>query len=152
MNDVTLTHYINSDKPHPKLSEAQEEEARDLILNSHDDLVTALAGYETKSTDIFPKIAFASGLTAKLSSGKYWEYIEKIAKDPSVKKFCRLLRVLACCPPSSAGIERLFSSGKEVRVKVLSYSYSYSLTQCKWIRLHCTFIIQFAIGHKKLQC
>ena len=71
--------HINSDKPHPMLSEAQEEEARDLIFNSHDDLVTALAGYETMSTDIFPKIAFASGLTAKLSSGKYWEYTEKIA-------------------------------------------------------------------------
>ena len=51
--------HINSDKPHPMLSEAQEEEARDLIFNSHDDLVTALAGYETMSTDIFPKIAFA---------------------------------------------------------------------------------------------
>ena len=103
--------HMIADKAHPSLSAAQEEQARDVIFQSSDDLVTALAAYETQNLDLFPKVAFNTTLITKFSSRKYWEYIEKIAREECVKKFCRLLRVLACCQPSSAEIERLFSSG-----------------------------------------
>ena len=45
-----------------------------------------------------------------LSLRKYWHYICQIAKLEPVKRLLNMMRPILCCPPASAGIERIFSS------------------------------------------
>ena len=59
---------------------------------------------------MFPRVAFKHSMTI-LIPAKYSEYVENVAQKEELKNFCSLMLVLALCPPSSAGVERLFSSG-----------------------------------------
>ena len=103
----------------PPLSSAQEDFARDLIFEKEEELIPALAAYETNDTAMFPRVAFKPSMK-KLSPAKYWEYVGNVARKEEVKKFCRLMLIFASCPPSSAGVERLFSSGN-MNYKISNY-------------------------------
>lgn len=104
--------------PHIKLTPDQEEKARNVIFDHPDasSLTMVLAAYETEDATIFPKAAFNS--LSALSPIKYWEYIRKISKYEPVQKFCSMMMAVSACPPSSAGIERLFSSAALIQTKI----------------------------------
>ena len=103
----------------PPLSSAHEDYACDLIFERDDELIPALAAFETNDTVMYPHVAFEHSMT-KLFPAKYWEYVGIVPRKEEVKIFCRLTLVFASYPPSSAGIERLFifSSGN-VNFKLL---------------------------------
>ena len=94
----------------PLLSSAQEDFARDLIIEKEEDLIPALAAFETNDTVMFPRVAFKHSMT-KLFPAKYWKYVGFVARKEEVKIFCRVKLVFASCQPCSAGVERHFSSG-----------------------------------------
>ena len=102
----------------PPLSSAQEDFACDLIFEK-DELILALAAFETNDTVMFPSVAFKHSMTI-LFPAKYWEYVGNVARKEEVKIFCRSMLVFASCPSSSAGVERLFSSGN-MNYKISSY-------------------------------
>jgi hypothetical protein len=53
----------------------------------------------------------------KLLPLKYWTYIHKISRNQPVKEFCTMMMEISSCPPSSARIERLFSSMASIQTK-----------------------------------
>ena len=91
------------------LSEEQKEVARNFVFNRNDNFTVVLAAYETKDDTIFPKASFQKSMK-HLSPIKYWTYIRQIAAMTTVKEFSSMMIGIYSCPPSSAGIERLFSS------------------------------------------
>jgi len=103
----------------PPLSSVQEDFACDQIFEKDEELIPALAAFETNDTVMFPRVAFKHSMT-KLFPAKYWEYVGYVARKEEVKICCRLMLVFASCPPCSAGVERLFSSGK-MNYKVSNY-------------------------------
>ena len=103
----------------PLFSSAPEDFARDLIFDEDEELIPALAGFETNDTIMFPRVAFKHSMT-KLSPAKFGEYVGNVARKEEVKIFCRLLLVFASRPPSSAGVERLFGSGN-MNYKISNY-------------------------------
>ena len=101
-----------------ELSSEQEEEARNLIFNKENgDLTVVLAAFETKDTSFLPSATFSSSLK-RLAPNKYWQYIKKLAKLPDVQEFCTIMLKISACPPSSAGVERLFSSASLTQTKI----------------------------------
>ena len=70
----------------PLLSSAQEDFACDLIFEKDEELIPALAAFETNGTVMFPRVAFKHSMT-KLSPAKYSEYIGNVARKEEVKQF-----------------------------------------------------------------
>ena len=103
----------------PLLSSAQEDFACDLIFEKDEELIPALAAFETNATVMFPRVAFKHSMTKNFPA-KYWEYVGNVARNEEVEIFCRLILVFASCLPSSAGVERLFSSGN-MNYKISNY-------------------------------
>ena len=101
----------------PRLSEEQADIARTFVSEREEDFVVVLAAYETADDTMFPKLAFNKSMS-KLTPIKYWKYIQQIATLEPVKRFCNRMMAISCCPPSSAGIERLFSSTALVQTKL----------------------------------
>ena len=62
----------------PLLSSAQEDFACDLIFEKNEELIPALAAFETNDTVMFPCAAFKHSI-AKLSQARYWEYVGNVA-------------------------------------------------------------------------
>jgi hypothetical protein len=93
----------------PSLTSEQDDIARNFVFEKESDFAVVLAAYKTADDIMFPKIAFNKSIS-KLSSCKYWNYIEQIAPIEPFKRFCNMIKAIYWCPPPSAGIERLFSS------------------------------------------
>lgn len=70
--------------------------------------VDILAAYEVKDTTIFPEMVFDRRLKS-LHPKKFWEWMATMTENPNVKAFCDYLVKVFSVPPSSAGIERVFS-------------------------------------------
>ena len=81
-------------------------------------LIQFLVAFEMRDEDIFPRSAFMDEMRS-MKASKYWQYFKMNAEDPlsDFARFCDLAAAVHSCPPSSAGVERLFSA--------------YSLTQTK---------------------
>ena len=105
------------DNSWPPLNTDLQEKARNFIVELEEDFPIVLAGYETEDDSIFPKKSFSKSL-AKLSPIKYWEYITKISIFEPVKRFSQLHMAIFSCPPSSAGIERVFSTAGLIHTKL----------------------------------
>lgn len=101
----------------PCLSDEQADIARTFVSEREEDFVVVLAAYETADDTMFPKVAFNKSMY-KLTPRKYWNYIQQISTLEPVKRFCNWMRAISSCPPSSAGIERLFSSTALVHTKL----------------------------------
>lgn len=101
----------------PDLSSEQQHIARKFVSDKDHNFAVVLAAYETKDVTMFPEIAFNKSMI-NLSSSKYWNYICQIAVLEPVQRFCSMMKAIFSCPPSSAGIERLFSSAALVHTKL----------------------------------
>ena len=62
----------------PPLSSAQEDLARDLIFEKDEELIPALAAFETNGMVMFYRVALKHSMT-KLSPAKYWEDTGNVA-------------------------------------------------------------------------
>ena len=69
-----------------------------------------LAAYEIEDTSVYPAGTFKAGIKGILDPIKYWQWVGRHAQSSPLKKFCRLVETIFVCPPSSAGLERCFSS------------------------------------------
>jgi hypothetical protein len=102
--------------PPPTLSEDDQDTARNFVIEKSEEFILVLAAYETKDTTIFPRKSFIESMK-KSSPLKYWTCIQKISRHQPVKEFCTMMMEISSCPPSSAGIERLFSSMALIQTK-----------------------------------
>ena len=99
----------------PDLPSDLQNDAREFVLSK--DLMFAMASYEMEECDIFPKITFSKDLK-KLTPNKYWSYVSNISINDDAKKFSNMMARIFSLPPSSAGIERLFSAAGLVQSKL----------------------------------
>jgi len=95
----------------PDLEPAMQEQVPDYFENKDDSFAAVLAAYEMQDVSVFPKTAFHPSMV-NLSPDKYWKYLEKISALLPVKRFASEMLKIFSCPPSSAGIERMFSSAE----------------------------------------
>ena len=105
------------DKNCPTLTSGQQNLTRKFVSDKENNFAVVLAAYEIKDTTMFPDIVFNISMI-NMSASKYWNYIGQIANLEPVKRFCIMMRAIFCCLPSSAGIERLFSSVALVHTKL----------------------------------
>jgi len=103
-----------------QLSAEQEELAEQWLLEMHPKFLPYLLKLKIKDSDIFPAIMFNEDILSKFSAKKWWHVIkQRVMKKTdnhndntatAVKEFCEFLMKLHSCPPTSASIERIFSS------------------------------------------
>lgn len=79
--------------------------------------------------------------TRHLLSRKYWHYIGQIAKLEPVKRFCNIIRAILCRPPSSAGIEHLYSSEALVHTKLRNSLTNDRVAKLVQVYSLCTVIL-----------
>ena len=74
-------------------------------------LVPVLVGWKIKDSSIVPPSFVSEELANSLSAQKYWEYVrmEQGHPDDALARFAAIAQRCHSCPPSSAGVERLFS-------------------------------------------
>lgn len=96
------------------LTQDEEHEADDWILENKESYLVPFTAFKIQDEDFFPKIMFKESILQnyKNSPAKWWKLMErKTAKNSKLPSdFCSFFGSLLSCPPSSAGIERLFST------------------------------------------
>lgn len=102
----------------PSLPDDIANQAREEVMEMGDSYIHSWAAYETEDTTCFPKVAFSAAVKA-MSPQKYWAYVAKITADISGgKTFATMMAKIFVLPPSSAGIERIFSTAGLVQSKL----------------------------------
>jgi hypothetical protein len=101
----------------PRLSQDQEEVARQFLAETDELFSGILAAYVTKDTTIFPPSAFQTSIR-HLQPQNYWRYLYVICHSESVKKFCNFIEKIFACVPSSAGLEQIFSTAALIQTKL----------------------------------
>lgn len=110
--------------PWPVLPHELATAAREAVMTLDEDgsvaLTKALTEYVLEDTTGYPKILFDDKFKRTMDPRKYWEYAKKICNPNSggVWKFSDLMHRIFCLPPSSAGIERIFSTAGLVQSKL----------------------------------
>ena len=85
------------------------EEARSYIGTIDPTLPAFLAAYRMEDDAVFPSPVFNPEVKKLLRPVVYWQHAAKLCdKLPGGKTLCELMAKLFTCPPSSAGLERVF--------------------------------------------
>ena len=93
------------------LTQEQSEEALQVMKDIHgDSFMPFFAGYATGDASLFAGSVFDIKTKQILAPIKYWQYAAQKSELPDAKRFCLIIRDIFSCPPSSAGLERVFSS------------------------------------------
>lgn len=103
----------------PTLKPELENEARDEVMQMG--LIQAMASFETEDTSPtgYPKIVFNSQMKSPdVDPARYWQYVAKVTSAERPKLFATMMAKVFHLPPSSAGIERIFSSAGLVQSKL----------------------------------
>ena len=101
---------IVMNKAGAELPSDQKDKAMDYIEEIDDRLPGMLAAFEMEDITIFPPQAFKASIRNVLEPVKYWKYVSNNTQLEPLKVFCDLAVRVLSCPPSSAGLERAFSS------------------------------------------
>lgn len=102
----------------PELPTDLADEAREAVLEMGEANIHALAAYEIEDTSVFPKLAFTKVIKDKMEPVKYWLYVAKVTSAAEPKTFADMMAKVFTLPPSSAGIERIFSTAGLVQSKL----------------------------------
>ena len=106
-----IAYELTKEEEDHELLQEQSEEALEVMRNVHgDNFIPFFAGYTTKDASLFAASIFNSNTKQILAPTKYWQYAAMKSGLPDAKRFCHIMRDIFSCPPSSAGLERVFSS------------------------------------------
>lgn len=76
-----------------------------------ENILATLASLQIQDHDMFPKIIFGKIREQLSHPVKYWKYVSReVSNNPKAESFASLMLTIHSLPPSSAGIERVFSS------------------------------------------
>lgn len=120
---VTTWHtlaYMLDNRDHtgwPQLPSDLAEQARVAIMEMGDEAIHAMAAYEMKDESVYSKLAFSPTIKERMEPAKYWNYIARVTTAAEPKKFADMMAKVFALPPSSAGIERIFSTAGLVQSK-----------------------------------
>ena len=78
----------------------------------------AMASYEVEDTERFPKAVFSKIIKSNMGPLKYWMYTSRITTSSEGKQFAEMMAKIFSLPPSSAGMERIFSTAGLVQSKL----------------------------------
>ena len=101
----------------PELPSDLADEAREAVLEMGEANIHAMAAFEIEDTSVFPMLAFTKSIKDKMEPGKYWSYVAKVT-SAGPKMFADMMVKVFSLPPSSAGIERIFSTAGLVQSKL----------------------------------
>lgn len=96
------------------MSAEQEDDAEEWITSHKPEFLPHFMAFKIKDDGIFPASMFQPQVLAmyKDSPGKWWQLMgNRTAKKNTLPtEFCQYFQHLLSCPPSSASIERIFST------------------------------------------
>lgn len=91
-------------------SKKKEEVRQHLLAIGEGKLLPVLVAFELQDDDIFPRSSFSPEVRST-KPAKFWRFVQLSAKpEEPLWSFCEIAAAVHSCPPSSAGIERLFSA------------------------------------------
>ena len=83
------------------------------------DHLLAMVSYEVEDTERFPKAVFSKTIKSDMGPLKYWMFISRITTSSEGKHFfAEMMAKIFSLPPSSARIERIFSTAGLVQSKL----------------------------------
>jgi len=107
------------DEGWPSLDDDRQNEARNAIDKMGDEVARAMIGYEMEDTSVYPERIFRTTVKKDMDPVKYWKYVAMLAsKNAPAKAFANRVAQVFSLPPSSAGIERVFSTAGLVQSKL----------------------------------
>lgn len=91
-------------------AEKKEEVRQHLLAIGEGRLLPVLVAFELRDEDMFPRSSFSPELRCT-KPAKFWRFVQLSARPgETLWSFCEIAAAVHSCPPSSAGIERMFSA------------------------------------------
>ena len=114
-----LAYMVGKSEDQPDLPDEEYEKARLFLEEISPSMLKTLVDYMTRDESVFPKSLLASKMK-ECDRVKYWRFVTQVMRSRSsdATKFCELMIKINACPPSSAGLERIFSSFGLVHTKL----------------------------------
>jgi hypothetical protein len=100
-----------------KLSEEQQEQARQWIADRHPALLPFVISFLPED-ELYPRSFFAPQVISKLDPVSWWKSLKKVTKTLKIQELGNIMTHLLSCPASSALVERVFSSFGIVHTKL----------------------------------
>jgi len=101
-----------------KLSEKQQEEARNWITIQHPELLPFVICFSEEDDDLYPRSFFQPQVISKLDPVSWWKSLKRATKKNEIHKLADIMTHLLSCPASSASVERIFSSFGSIHSKL----------------------------------
>lgn len=92
-----------------KLSEKQQEEARNWIAHRRPELLPSVIRFSGQD-ELYPCSFFSPQVVAKLDAVTWWKNLKRVSKHNDIQELADVVIHLHSCPASSASVERVFSS------------------------------------------
>jgi len=117
-----LANLMDPSRMGSELSQEDEEAAEEWIELNKEEFLVGFLAFKIKDETYFPKVMFSSKIldAYKGTPAKWWTLMERRTEKASTlpTDFCPFFCSLFSCPPSSAAIERIFSSFSIVWTKL----------------------------------
>jgi len=92
-----------------KLSEKQQEEARNWIAQRRPELLPSVICL-SEGDELYPCSFFSPQVVAKLDAASWCKNLKRASKNNEIQELADTMTHLHSCPASSASVERVFSS------------------------------------------